>query len=295
VKLFGIDGHVIGADHRDLTMKTMAIIDRTVRLFMSVKDFDCALSFENPMSVWVSKMKSKKSVLMCDNDLKFVQQKSAIQTIESRVKYLADFIVVPSACKDSFSRQIGTEHLLTYDGYKEDVYIADYRPDPHFNEKVPFDHFIVLRPEALASFYVLSQETIVPELVRLFTGEGINIVYLPRDKGDMNYVAGSNVFVPKSALNGLDLCYYSDAVLTGSGTMAREAACMGKCAISFFPSEYLLSVDRDLVSKGKMMHSRDSQEILNYFHSAIRTKSSADFERSRKVKQDVIGILNQIC
>jgi uncharacterized protein len=295
VKLFGIDGHVIGADHRDMVMKTVAIIDRSVRLFMAVKEFDCALSFENPMSVWVSKMKRKKSVLMCDNDLKFVQQKSAIQSIESRVKYLSDFTLVPLACKDSFSRQIGTEHLLTYDGYKEDVYIADYQPDPYFREKVPFDRFIVLRPEALASFYVVAQETIVPELVRLFAREGINIVYLPRDKGDTDYIAGSNVFIPKSALNGLDLCYHSDAVLTGSGTMAREAACMGKCAISFFPSETLLSVDRDLVSKEKMMHSRDPHEILNHFLSSDRAKSGANFERSRKVKRDVLDILDRIC
>ena len=41
------------------------------------------------------------------------------------------------------------------------------------------------------------------------------------------------IFVPEGPLNGLDVCY-SDAVLTGAGTFAREAAILGTPAISFF-------------------------------------------------------------
>jgi predicted glycosyltransferase len=295
VRLLGINGKIIGADNRDSIKKTMAMITRTVRLLMEIKDFDCSLSFENGMSVGVSKIKGKRSILFCDNDLKLMQQGSVTQTIESRIKFLADHTLIPVACRDSFSTWIEGDRLRTYDGYKEDVYIADYHPDPHFMDHIPFDHFVVLRPEALASFYVLEHMTIIPELIRLFDHEGIKVIYLPRDEGDADYVKGSNALILDEPLNGLDLCYYSDAVLTGSGTMAREAACMGKCAVSFFPNKTLLSVDNELINAGKMMHSRDPEEILNYVLSKGRMTRNTDFDRSRRVKEDVISILSELC
>jgi uncharacterized protein len=294
-RLLGINGQVIGADHRDGMKKTVGMVTRTARLFMAVNDFDSSLSFENGMSVGVSKIKGKPSILFCDNDLKFQQERSMMQSIESRIKYLADHTIVPEACRESFSKWINGDRLWTYDGYKEDVYIADFHPDPDFMHNFPFEHFIVLRPEALASFYVLENRTIVPDLVKLFDQEGIHVVYLPRDDGDADHVKGSGAFIPDSALNGLDLCYYSDAVLTGSGTMAREAACMGKCAVSFFPSDTLLSVDKELMDAGKMIHTRDPVEILRHVISSGGKGKGADLERCRRVKEDVICKLNELC
>ena len=95
-------------------------------------------------------------------------------------------------------------------------------------------------------------------------------------------------------MNGLDLCYYSDAVLTGSGTMAREAACMGKPAVSFFPNKEFLSVDEQLINEGKMIHSRKAQDIGEYVLSQKEKKVKTDFTRSKKVKKEVVGIIRNI-
>ncbi|MDW5563060.1 MAG: DUF354 domain-containing protein [Methanomassiliicoccus sp.] len=294
-KMLGIEGRVIGADHRNGVKKSLGMVSRTLALWTSVEDFDAALSFENGMSVMVSKMKGGRSVLLCDNDLKFFQKKSMLQYMETGVKDLADKVIIPQACYDAFASHMSGHGLYAYDGYKEDVYIADFAPNPHFTDQLPFDNYVVIRPEALASFYVLENRTLVPDLVRMFRANGINVVYLPRDKGDAEYAAGLDAYIPKHALNGLDLCYHADAVLTGSGTMAREAACMGKPSVSFFPGECLLSVDRELIESGKMFHSRDPKAIFQHVMSSIDGNRRADFSRSRKVKTEVIRLIREAC
>jgi predicted glycosyltransferase len=161
-------------------------------------------------------------------------------------------------------------------------------------EAIPFDHYIVIRPEALGSFYVRGEYSIVPALFSYFESHDIPIVYLPREKEELILAKGYDVYVPKTPLHGLDICYYSDAVLTGSGTMAREAACMGKPAVSFFPDTDLLSVDEQLIQEGKMIHSRDAMEIGEYVFSQQDTKVSTDFQRSKQVQREVLGIIKDI-
>jgi predicted glycosyltransferase len=211
------------------------------------------------------------------------------------IKDHADKLIVPEACIESFSKHVKREKISSFDGYKEDVYIADYLPDPHFKEKLPFDRYVVLRPEALASFYVQESKTLVPSILKNLKNAGINVVYLPRDKGDAKYAAGLDAYIPEKALNGLDLCYHSMGVLTGSGTMAREAACMGKTAISFFPGKTLLSVDEKLIEEGKMIHTRDPKAIVEHVISNIKPTQCIKLERCRNVKENVIRIIKESC
>jgi len=132
-------------------------------------------------------------------------------------------------------------------------------------------------------------------LLKNFEKENINIVYLPRGSEDKKFAGGyENVYSPPSALNGLDLSYHARATLTGSGTMAREAAVLGTSAVSFFPDEKLLCVDQDLVNRKKILHSRDPEEIVDYVISNWNKKKKPEFEKAKKVKKEVIGIINKI-
>lgn len=291
-RMLGIEGKVVGADHSDRFKKSLGMIGRTFALMVNLDRFDQALSFENGMSVMVSRMKGKRSILLCDNDLKYHQKRSHLQDLETLIKDQADRLIIPEACLDSFSQHVDRSNILSYDGFKEDVYIADYSPDPHFMAHLPFDDYVVLRPEALGSFYVLEIRTLVPELVRLFKAHDINVVYLPRDEGDIDYVSGLDVHIPRP-LNGLDLCHHSLAVLTGSGTMAREAACMGRTAVSFFPGEQLLSVDRKLIEDGKMIHSRDPKAMVEHVISNMGSRDRPDLGRSKRVKADVVDLIRE--
>jgi len=294
VESFGIKGKIIGTDYRDPLKKSVNMIFRTLDLAMRTPNFDAALSFENGMNVLVSKIRRKTSILYCDNDLKFFQKNGFFQNSETKIKTLASYTIVPEACYENFKRVISEDKLIRFNGYKEDIYIADHEPDSKFLDKLPFNEFVVIRPEALGSFYVKEMQSIVPELLRLFTREGVNVVYLPREVEDVKYAKGFDVFIPEKALNGLDLCHYADAFLTGSGTMAREAACMGVTAVSFFPSKTLLSVDQQLVDEGKIFHSRNVEAIIDHVLFQHKTNKNRDLERCREVKRNVVRTTKQI-
>jgi len=292
---FGLSGEVIGTDYRDPLRKTMAMMSRTIALFSRVKNADYALSFENGMSTLISRVRGATSILFCDNDLKFLQKTSSLQDLEMKFKLMADYLFLPRACRERFSLYADPDTIISYDGYKEDVYIADFKPDPDFFEKIPYNDFIAIRPEALGSFYVKDKASIVPEILRLAETESLNVVYLPREKADFDYVKHTNgIFIPDSSTNGLDVCCHARAVLTGSGTMAREAACMGTPAVSFFPSTNLLSVDQELIRAGKILYSRDAGEIVDYIACSRHDKKPPDMQRCKRVKAEVISGIARI-
>jgi uncharacterized protein len=291
-KQLNIDGKSLGSDYENPFRKSMSIMTRTLHLMISLPKFEIGLSFENFMSVVVSKMRLKKSILLLDNDLKYKINGNFMQDIESNLKTKANYIIVPKACEEIFSSHMKKSKLISYDGFKEDIYIADFVPDPMFKEKIPFDKYYVIRPEALASFYVKEKESIVPELLNNFSKEDINIVLLPRDKSERQLIMKKkNIHVPSEPLNGLDLIYNSSGVLTGSGTMAREAAVMGIKAVSFFPSGQLLSVDQDLIEKKRMIHSRDPNEIIDYITNPSIKMNERD---SKPAQAHVINLLREI-
>lgn len=291
MKTFGLEGKVVGCDYRQPIKKVVNLAWRTITLFFESGKFDWTISFENGSSILVAKCRGKKSILMCDNDLKFKQMTSGVQDIESKVKMLADYILIPKACYPAFSNHVDLDKILTYDGYKEDLYVATHKPDALFLEKLPFTNYVVIRPEALGSFYVTDKISIVPDLLQLLLDKKVNVVYLPREKEDYAYSEGLDVYIPPVPLSGLDLCYYADAVLTGSGTMAREAACLGKKAVSFFPGEKLLSVDQALIDEGRIFHSRNAMEIADFLSG---TQGVSALNNSQKTLNDVMSTINTL-
>lgn len=194
---------------------------------------------------------------------------------------------------EKVKRLIGAKSaILQYHGFKEQVYLADYEPDPDFKNIVPLDDYLLIRPENLKASYVpKNASTLVPELLNRFKEE--KILYLPRYQEERVYCDKyDNVFMPDNALNGLDACFYSKAVLTGAGTFAREAAMLGVPAVSFFPRDNLLSVDRFLVEHGMMLHTRNIDDIASYIREHVRTDGMVS--DSKRVQQEVLGFLDEI-
>jgi len=285
----GIDFQIVGRHSgKKRIKKIMAILLRDLRLMRSLKPFDVSISCGSNSAFHLSKLRGKTSVSFDDNE----------HSLETKPFYtrLVDYIVMPKAILVENYVDEGTirKKIIKYDGFKEDVYVADYVPDENFLNDLPFERFITIRPEALKAYYVTKEaKTIVPELFRLFTKKRKNILYFPRYPEDWEYAEGyDNIYIPAKPLKGLDVCYFSDAVLTGSGTFGREAACLGTPAVSFFPNERLIAVDQEMVERGWSVHSRHPEEILEYVLSS--QKKQPDLARSRRVQQEVFGILEDI-
>jgi predicted glycosyltransferase len=189
------------------------------------------------------------------------------------------------------------EQIKTFEGFKEDIYIAEYKVDEHFLEQLPWREFITIRPENLKAAYVPKDAvTIVPQLFEEFKDQ--NILFLPRYEEEKKMADGySNIWYPERPLNGLDVCYYTKAMLTGAGTFAREAALLGVPAVSFFPRKEFLAVDVVLQEQGKEFKSRNPQEIREYVLEAEEKRVQGglgDTSRSKKVLEDVLSIIDEI-
>ena len=265
--------------------KIFGLITRIINLYFQVTKFDISMSIGGQNTTPVSYLRGKPSIVFSDNDISYKYHSYKLGT----------YFVFPSYFNTKNLEKkyrIKKTQVYTYNGFKEDIYIADYTPDPDFLKQLPFTDFITIRPENLkASYMPLGSKTIVPELFKVFKNE--NILFLPRYIEERVYAAGcSNIFIPEKPLNGLDVCFYTKVMLTGAGSFAREAALLGTPAVSFFPGEIFLSVDTILQEKGWEFKSRDPDEIYAYAKSSIKRTSQQ--ERSKIVFVEVMKIINGI-
>lgn len=266
--------------------KVVGVFERARLLNQMLPDFDLKISVGGDASNMVAKWRGKKSITFDDNET----------APNWRYSHFTDFAFWPKAVEvEKLLRQgFKPNRLYQYEGFKEDIYIADYLPDDSFLNKLPFRKYVVVRPENIQANYVnTKQKSIVPDLLNIFDKTNINVLFLPRYKEDMMYSKGyKNIFIPEGAIDGLDACYYSDAVITGAGTMAREAACMGVPAVSFYSGKNLLSVDKKMIEMGWLFFSRDADKIFQYLQQKKRENKS--ILRSRTVLNDVKEKLSEV-
>lgn len=279
---------VIGSHKgKNKAKKIGGVITRFAEALNKVQGFDASISCGSESAVWSSFLKGKKSITFGDNDL-------AKQWTYGMFTSKAFF---PDSIKEStLTRQgISKHRLVRYHGFKEDLYLADYKPDLKFIDTQPFEHYVVVRPENLQANYINndSAKPITPRLLQALSKAGYNILYLPRYAVDKAYAEGvKNIYIPDKPINGLDACFYSDAVLTGAGTFAREAACLGVPSFSFFAGKSLLAVDKAMISDGKMFFSRDVSELMAKLKASKR--ADVDMNRSKAVQEEVISKLKEV-
>jgi predicted glycosyltransferase len=68
------------------------------------------------------------------------------------------------------------------------------------------------------------------------------------------------IVIPEHVIDGLNLIWFSDLVISGGGTMNREAAALGVPVYSIFRGK-LGAVDRYLNEKGRLTLLEDSSDI----------------------------------
>lgn len=265
--------------------KIGALLSRELQLLRHVSNFDYSLSsnYEAPLASWI---KRKPSFVFDDNDI----------SPNWLYAHFAKFVISPSYIdKDEmFKMGIKRDQLLTYNGFKENVYIADYKPTPDFLDQLPFRNFVTVRPENIQASYVpMGRTSIVPVLIDSLIAKGYNVLYLPRYESDKAYVRiTDNLFIPNRPLSGLDVCYYSNAILTGAGTFSREAAVMGTPAVSFFAGDRFLGVDKVMFSRNMVYYSRNVNDIVNF----VDNSQKKEFNRqvSISVQSELFDILDRI-
>jgi len=279
---------VIGSHHgKSYFNKVSGTLQRFWKVHSIPLAYDLSISCGSENAIWSSFLKRKKSIAFGDND-------TARQWTYAR---FCDFSFFPDAIDKGLLNKQGLKDrkLYRYHGYKEDLYLSNFKPDPDFVSSLPFTNYVVLRPENIMANYIRndSVKSITPQLLKALEYQGINVLYLPRYDFDRAYADGiKNVFIPDNPINGLDACYYSDAVLTGAGTFAREAACLGIPSFSFFAGKSLLAVDQKMISDGWMFFSRDPKALIQQFIKS--SKKEPDIKRCQSVRSEVKQKLDEV-
>lgn len=271
--------------------KLLGLFKRIYQLNRQIPDFDIKISLGGDSSSPVAWRRGKMAVTFDDNE-------TSPNWMYAPFTDLAFWPRVIDTKR--LNKQHFRKNLYQYNGYKEDFYLADYQPNLAFLDQLPFEHYVVVRPENIKASYVEGRQSIVPELMKALDAQGYNILFLPRYESDRDYAQGiKNIYIPKEAVNGLDACYYADAILTGAGTMAREAACLGVPSVSFFAGAHLLAVDQSMVDAGKMFYSRDGQQIMQFLnnsrHSFFTERGGgvSGLERCKQVQQEILDVLDK--
>lgn len=210
----------------------------------------------------------------------------AIQFIDNEYAEKQNRIVLPLCSKIIVPEALDADRLTAQGAAKEQIVkvkclfeatqIKNFEPDPDVPKAHGLEDYIVVRPEPYMASYFDSRG-ITEELIERLKSE-YQIVVLPR--GDEKYGVKT-----LSNVDSLGLMYYAKAVLSGGGTMTREAALLGTPAISYFSQE-LLGVDRFLIEKGLLRHSTQIDEILELLEGAIDKKQELK-EKASEVINDM--------
>jgi predicted glycosyltransferase len=154
--------------------------------------------------------------------------------------------------------------LLRYPGLKEDVYVPRFQPNLGLRGELGLstdDLVVTLRPPATEAHYHNPEADVLFDAAMelLLNHPKARIVLLPRNgKQDRalrkvwsQWMTEGKIVVPNRAVDGLSLLWCSDLVISGGGTMNREAAALGVPVYSIFRGQ-IGAVDRYLCDSGRL-------------------------------------------
>ncbi len=252
------------------------------------RKFDLAISHNSYSQILAARAVGLKTVTMMDYEH---------QPANHLAFRFASRIIVPASFPAKRLRRYGAPvaKVRRYHGTKEDVYLADFQPDPSFGARlcelgVNADNVLVLlRPPAHDALYHRFQNTLFDEaLAMLQSRENVQVILLPRNETQRAaYVGKERVIVPATPLDGPNLIAASDLVISAGGTMNREAAALGVPAASMYAGEWA-AVDEGLVREGRL---KRIENVTDMSSLEIRKKIRATPRRSVEVVDEVVRLI----
>lgn len=237
-------------------------------------------------------------------DYEFADQRLTSMIGSKKKKWVLTPAIVPST---NFERS-GTlsDHILHYPGIKEDVYVPFFQPDPSLKGTLgisPDNIVVTIRPPATEAHYhnPESEKLLMAVFELLDAHPEVKTVLLPRtyrQEVELRHArpelfAKGRIVVPKHAVNGLDLIWYSDVVVSGGGTMNREAAALGIPVYSLFRGT-LGAVDKYLAETGKLVLLESEQDVRDKLKLVHRTRTQDRLPSQRATLDAVVSHISSI-
>jgi hypothetical protein len=216
----------------------------------------------------------------------------------------SDWIFMPHFIPDSSAHQ-AKKQVMKYPGLKEDVYVPRFRPDPSLRNELglsPKDLVVTVRPPATEAHYHNEEaEALLNAALNLLVERSdVRVILLPRNEKQAKvlrkewtkYIQNRKIIIPDQVVDGLNLIWISDLVISGGGTMNREAAALGVPVYSIFRGQ-IGGVDKYLASSGRLVLIEKVEEIRSKIILEHRQRARENSGQRNSVLESVVaGIIS---
>lgn len=194
-----------------------------------------------------------------------------------------DWVMTPAMIPgDAIS--LDRDRILKYPGIKEDVYVPSFLPDSHIRQELGISEtetLVTIRPPATEAHYhdPKSDSLFQATVTHLAGMGGTRLVCLPRTPRQAEEIRtqwstlcqNGQLIILDEVVDGLNLIWHSDLVISGGGTMNREAAALGVPVYSIFRGK-IGAVDRFLAESGRLVLLESAQDLATKLHVTQRRR-----------------------
>ena len=211
---------------------------------------------------------------------------------------LPTWLIVPSIVPDMHE---GSEcKVLRYPGIKEDVYLPEFRPDATLKKRLGISRnslLITIRPPATEAHYHNPEAEILLKaaLDGFVADPETQIILLPRNERQAaelrkewrDAIAKLKIVIPEHAEDGMNLIWNSDLVISGGGTMNREAAALGVPVYSIFRGK-IGAVDRYLAKQGRLVLIERVEDVATRIKPVRRSKTVQQVSKNNPALETIV-------
>lgn len=193
---------------------------------------------------------------------------------------LAQRVIVPKVFPASSLRGFGAKSakVVRYPGFKEELYLASFRPNPAVLEELGLDRdrvVAVFRPPPEGALYHPGSNDRFDAVLHEALGrDDVESVLLPRTEEQARRYRGlsTRLRIPDHAIDGSSLLALADVAVGAGGTMNRESAVLGTPTYTVFAGE-LAAVDAELIRQGRLHDLRSEATDVVFEKKANATRN----------------------
>lgn len=285
-------GHHYG---KNKAMKVGGLLIRSLQLMPAARREkpDIAVSHGSRSQVMTAAMLNIPTLVIADYEY--------TQTVV-KPTYLVVPEMIPTSSLKGFKKEV-----FQYPGIKEDVYVPEFKPDPSILEALGIragELVVTVRPPATEAHYHNPESELLFEAVIESLGRhpNVRLVILPRNeikqtawvKGNWSHwCENGKIIFPDHVVDGLNLIWHSDLVISGGGTMNREAAALGVPVYSIFRGK-IGAIDRYLSENGRLVLLESVDDVKTKIRLEKRA-TAGNFNGANSATRDrIINIIEAI-
>jgi predicted glycosyltransferase len=292
-KAAGLAPQVVGAHGgRQVSAKAGNLMSRAWSLatWARKRQFDLAISHNSYSQILAARGLRIRRVTLMDYEY---------QPANHLAFRLTSRIIVPASFPAKRLRRYGASvgKVRRYHGTKEDVYLADFQPDPAFASQLyelgvhPDNVLVLTRPPARNALYHRFENKLFDEALSQFLArENVQVILLPRNdtqRAMYGSMASDRLIIPLKPVDGANLIAASDLVISAGGTINREAAALGVPVASIYAGTWA-AVDEELVREGRLKRIATSTDLGML---AVEKKQASNPRRASAVIDEIVNLI----